>query len=70
MSMRICPFCREKIHRQAVVCRYCKRDQPTVGRRRKNSSGWLAAITATAVIVSATAFLVTEFIRERNIWSK
>ena len=68
MNMRICPFCCEKIHYLAVVCRYCQRDLPELQQKNSSSIGWLFAITATAIIVSGTAFLASEFIKERRNW--
>jgi hypothetical protein len=69
MHTRICPFCKEEIHGQALVCRYCSRDLPPVKqRRRKNSSGWLAAITVAGIIAGGAAFLAVEFLRERKNW--
>lgn len=70
MRTRICPFCKEDIHSQALVCRYCARDlPPPVRENRKHSShAWLAAITAAGIIVSGAAFLASEFLRERKNW--
>jgi len=69
MRTRICPFCKEAIHVQAVVCRYCRRDLPPAEQpRRKNSHAWLAAIAAAGIIVSGAAFLAAEFLRERKNW--
>ncbi|MFH1021267.1 MAG: hypothetical protein V1782_11770 [Pseudomonadota bacterium] len=69
MSTRICPFCKEQIHDQALVCRYCRRDLPPVKQpRRKNSHAWLAALTVAGIIVSGAAFLAAEFLRERKNW--
>ena len=69
MRTRICPFCKEAIHFQALVCRCCRRDLPPVAQpRRKNSHAWLAAITAAGIIVSGAAFLAAEFLRERKNW--
>lgn len=68
MRTRICPFCTEDIPAQALVCRYCTRDLPPVEQRGQISHAWLAAIVAAGVIVSATAFLAAEFLRERKNW--
>ncbi|MCX5864378.1 MAG: hypothetical protein NTW42_04840 [Deltaproteobacteria bacterium] len=69
MRTRICPFCKEDIHFQALVCRYCRRDLPPVTPpRKKNSHAWLAAITTAGIIVSGAAFLAAEFLRERKNW--
>ena len=69
MRTRICPFCKEEIHGQALACRYCTRDLPPAEqRRRKSSRTWLAAITAAGIIVGTAAFLAAEFLRERKNW--
>ena len=70
MKMKNCPFCREKIIYEAVVCRYCKRDLPDeeISPASTSSLGWFSAIIATAVIVSSTALLVVDFLKERERW--
>jgi len=69
MRTRICPFCKEDIHFQALVCRYCRRDLPALAQpRRKPSNAWVAAIAVAGIIVSGAAFLATEFLRERKNW--
>jgi len=69
MHTRCCPFCKEQIHYQALVCRYCTSDlPPQVQRQRKNSHGWLAAIIAAGIIVGAATFLAAEFLEERKKW--
>jgi hypothetical protein len=72
MRTRICPFCKEDIHFQALVCRYCRRDLPPVAQsaqpQRKPSSAWVAAIAAAGIIAGGAAFLAVEFLRERKNW--
>jgi len=68
MKARICPFCREKISREALVCRYCKRDLPELNGRQRASMVWIPVVAATAIIVSGAAILTTEFIKERRQW--
>ncbi len=68
MKIRICPFCREKINRDALVCRYCKRDLPELRQAGKNQIGWLPALAATAIIVSGAAILTVQFLKERRLW--
>lgn len=70
MRIRICPFCKEDIHSQALVCRYCTRDLPPPAQQiqKQTSYYWLAAITAAGIIVSGAAFLASEFLRERKNW--
>lgn len=66
--MQICPFCREKIQRLAVVCRFCNRDLPAPTPPRKKSSAALAVIAASAIIVTTSAIMAVEFLRERKNW--
>ncbi|HIJ91005.1 MAG: hypothetical protein OEV89_09905 [Desulfobulbaceae bacterium] len=69
MRTRTCPFCKEDIHTQALVCRYCRRDLPPMAQQGgKTSHGWLAAIVAAGIIASGAAFLAAEFLRERKNW--
>ena len=68
MRTRTCPFCKEDIHLQALVCRCCRRDLPPAEQpRRKKSHAWLAAITVAGIIVSGAAFLAAEFEGKINI---
>jgi hypothetical protein len=70
MNKRVCPFCREKIHPAAVVCRFCLRNLPEEQRPRSASGGWIAAITLLAVIASGSVIVASEFFRERRNWLK
>ena len=69
MKTKICPFCKEKINFDAIVCRYCRRDLPDEETSSRGSSlGWFTALVTTAVIVSASALLVVDFLKERQRW--
>ncbi len=72
MEYRTCPFCKEKIYRNALVCRFCKRDLPAMENSEENSGGvtlsWVPAVVATAFIVTGTAFLAHAFVKERRKW--
>ena len=71
MEYRTCPFCKEKIYSNALVCRFCKRDLPDSRNNEKNSGitlSWVPAVAATAFIVSGAAFLANAFVRERRKW--
>ncbi|MGV1097851.1 hypothetical protein ACUUL3_00380 [Thiovibrio sp. JS02] len=71
MHRQDCPFCREKIHPLARVCRYCKRELPRLAPPRgKKGSHWLAALLAAGVIVGSAAVVAAEFLRERKNWLK
>jgi hypothetical protein len=69
MRTQICPFCKEHIHHQALVCRYCTCELPPAEQpRRKSSHGWLAAVAAAGIILGGGVFLASEFLRERKNW--
>jgi predicted nucleic acid-binding Zn ribbon protein len=69
MPTRRCPFCGEKIKKAAIFCRYCRHEVISSGSERKRASvGWISALTAAAIIVSGSAFLLSEFLKERSYW--
>lgn len=69
MSVRPCPFCGEKIKTAAIFCRYCRHELPPMEAPGKRASaGWISALAAAAIIVSGSAFLVSEFLKERRYW--
>jgi hypothetical protein len=69
MNMQTCPYCKEKIYSNALVCRYCKRDLPDMATvQRGGESNWLPALLASALIVTGSAFLAYGFFKERQNW--
>lgn len=69
MNMQTCPYCKEKIYSNALVCRYCKRDLPDMATMAQSgSNNWIPALLASALIVTGTAFLAYEFFKERQNW--
>jgi hypothetical protein len=70
MKTKTCPFCKEKIIHDAIVCRYCTRDLPPEEEpsSEKSPLGWFSTLIVTAVIVSSTALLVVDFLKERRRW--
>lgn len=69
MEYRRCPFCKEKIYINALVCRFCKRDVPPYEYvEKRNSLAWVPAVATTAFIVTGAAFLTHEFLKERRFW--
>jgi hypothetical protein len=71
MEYRTCPFCKEKIYSNALVCRFCKRDLPDRQSSREKSGitlSWIPAVATTAFIVTGAAFLANAFIKERRNW--
>ena len=65
---QICPFCRETIHREAVVCRYCRRDLQEPPRSTSCSLGWLAALTVAAAVTAGLVALARGYLEERRHW--
>jgi hypothetical protein len=68
MNMQTCPYCKEKIYSNALVCRYCKRDLPDMHAARPHAASWVPALLATAVIFTGAAVLAYEFFKERRNW--
>lgn len=68
MNMQTCPYCKEKIYSNALVCRYCKRDLPNMATAQRESSNWILALLASALIVTSAAFVAYEFLKERRNW--
>lgn len=71
MTTKICPYCKETIYSNALVCRYCKRDLPEYADERvkvQTSSNWIPALLTSAFIVTGTALVVYEFLKERRNW--
>ena len=70
MTTRLCPLCGEKIKKAAVFCRFCRHELPRSEARRSKRAplGWISAVTAAAIIVSGSAFLIAEFLKERRYW--
>lgn len=68
MNMQTCPYCKEKIYSNALVCRYCKRDLPDMATIEGRSNNWIPALIASALIVTGTAFFAYGFFKERQDW--
>lgn len=67
---KLCPYCREKIKRDATVCRYCHRDLPENPREKGVPQGVplvLAAGTA-GVFLGGVFALTLALLRERRHW--
>ncbi len=66
---RSCPFCRETIYANALVCRFCRRDIPlTRGPSQRARPSWLPLLFATAIAIGGAALLSCELRRERRYW--
>jgi ribosomal protein L32 len=68
MNMQTCPYCKEKIYSNALVCRYCKRDLADMAEEQMGSAGWIPALLVSALIVTSTAFFAYGFFKERQNW--
>lgn len=68
MNMQTCPYCKEKIYSNALVCRYCKRDLPANENLPKRNHNWIPTLLATAFLVTGLAFLTHEYLKERQTW--
>ncbi|WP_456433703.1 hypothetical protein [Thermosulfuriphilus sp.] len=66
-SRRPCPFCREKIHPEAVICPYCHREvEPLKGL---HPSPWLWIVAGlTGLGLGAALAIGLGFLRERRRW--
>jgi len=70
MKTKTCPYCKEKILCDAIVCRYCRRDLPEPATEKTSSLGWVAALITTALLVGTSAILVVDYLKEREHWLK
>lgn len=67
-TTRTCPFCRETIHPEALLCRHCQQELPAPARSGRCRAGWLVALTLASVMAAGTAMLVRGFLKERRHW--
>ncbi len=68
MFGKICPYCREKIKKNAVVCRYCHRDLKAE-KSDDCSSLWIFA-GFTGLALGAAAVLGLGYLNERKRWKE
>jgi hypothetical protein len=67
MLGRICPYCKERVKRDAVVCRHCHRDlNPSEGNRSLPPVGIFAAFIGMAAGVAFA--LLLGYYKERLRW--
>ncbi|MBA2847719.1 hypothetical protein G4V39_07255 [Thermosulfuriphilus ammonigenes] len=64
---RRCPFCREKVHPEAVVCPHCQRELDPL--KETSPSPWLWILTGLAGLGLGAALAIGfGFLRERRRW--
>ncbi len=68
MFGKICPYCREKIKKDAVVCRYCHRELEPVSNGRCSSLWVFAGFMGLAL--GAAAALGLGYVNERRRWEE
>lgn len=68
MHSRTCPFCREALHAEELICRSCQRELTAASGAKKCRSGWFVALALAAVVTAGTAVLIRGFLKERRHW--
>ncbi len=68
MFKRRCPYCKEKINRQAKICRFCGRELEPLPPL--NISPWIwVAFGIAGALLGAGAVIAYQVIKERRLWS-
>ncbi len=67
MAWRVCPYCKERVKRDAVVCRYCHRDlEPLPAEGDSRSVSVLMAFMAMGA--GAALVLLWGYYKEWKSW--
>lgn len=66
MSLRRCPYCREKIRKDAMVCRYCRNKITPLEKEGECGTKLFAAFTGLAA--GALMALLWGYYQERLKW--
>lgn len=66
MFGRICPYCKERVKRKALICRYCHKELEPVEGNLDGSLGLFAGFIGLAA--GAAAVFLYGYIRERRKW--
>ncbi len=67
MFGKICPFCKERIKKDAVICRYCHKELDTPTNSDCGSSLWVFA-GFMGLFLGAAAALGFGYLNERRRW--
>ncbi len=67
MFGKICPYCKERIKKDAVICRYCHKELEPSGNGQCGSSLWVLA-GFMGLFVGAAAALGLGYVNERRRW--
>ena len=69
MFKKVCPYCKEKIKKDAVICRYCHKELDSGREEACNSSLWVFA-GFMGLALGATAALGLGYVSERRRWEE
>ncbi len=67
MFGKICPYCKEKIKKNAVICRYCHKELKPEDHGDCGSSLWVFAGLC-GLMLGAAAALGLGYVNERRRW--
>ena len=67
MSGKICPYCKEKVKKDAVVCKYCGKDLDPASEYCSFSPNWIFA-GLTGLAVGTILALIFGYWKERGRW--
>lgn len=69
MFGKICPYCKERIKKNAVVCRYCHKELEPIDNMQCGSSLWVLA-GFLGLAIGAAAALGYGYLNERRRWEE
>ena len=68
MFGKICPYCKEKIKKNAVICRYCHKELDAADNGRCSSAWVFAGLMG--LTIGAAAALGLGYVNERRRWEE